>query len=177
MGRFISNGVLVKIIQLIVTVLIFSYSSFMWGNELDMTGIWVGENITDQEERRIYTVRTKDGYYFSRHEYYQNDVMVRWLHNYGVWGQTEDKFWTDFVVYASDTSVKSLPDCNPPNYSYIVQSIYQNKATYVAERDGVEYIMERINKLPNEYFTDNKILHTFALEKIDKFNQECRKKI
>ena len=166
-----------KIIKIVITALILVFSCLSFSNELDMAGIWIGESITATEHRKIYTVRTKDGYYFSRHEYFQDGVMKKWLHNYGVWGQTEDKFWTDFVVYASDTSVKSLPDCNPPNYSYIVQSIYQNKATYVAERDGVEYIMERINKLPNEYFIDNKILHTFALEKIDKFNQKCRKKI
>jgi hypothetical protein len=140
-----------------------------------MTGIWVGESVTASEHRKIYTVRTKDGYYFSRHEYYKDDTMVRWLHNYGVWGQNEEKFWTDFVVFASTTSVKSLPDCNPPRYSYIVQSIYQNKATYVFDRDGVEYTMEKIDKLPIEFFTNNKVLHKFALEKIDTFKQKCRK--
>jgi hypothetical protein len=138
-----------------------------------MTGIWVGESITDSEHRKIFTVRTKDGYYFSRHEYYKDDLMVRWLHNYGVWGQDEDKLWTDFVVYASATNIKILPDCNPPKFSYIVQSIYQNKVTYVAERDGVEYTMERINKLPIEFFINDKVLHKLALEKIDSFKQEC----
>jgi hypothetical protein len=142
-----------------------------------MTGIWVGESVTASEHRKIYTVRTKDGYYFSRHEYYKDDAMVRWLHNYGVWGQNEEKFWTDFVVFASTTSVKSLPDCNPPRYSYIVQSIYQNKATYVFDHDGVEYTMEKIDKLPIEFFTNNKVLHKFALKKIDTFKQKCRKEI
>ncbi|MBA6289980.1 hypothetical protein [Colwellia sp. MB3u-4] len=156
-------------------ILLFSYSSF--SSELDMTGIWIGESVTASEHRKIYTVRTRDGYYFSRHEYYEDDAMVRWLHNYGIWGQSDDKFWTYFVVYASATSVKNLPDCNPPRFSYIVQSIYQNKTTYVAERDGVEYTMARIDKLPIEFFTNDKVLHKFALEKINTFKQECRKEL
>ena len=166
-----------KIIKIVITTVTLLFSCLSFSNDLDMTGIWIGEHITATEHRKIYTVRTEDGYYFSRHEYYQNGAIERWLHNYGVWGQIEDKFWTDFVVYASVTSVKSLPDCNPPRFSYILQSIYQNKATYVAEHEGVEYIMERVNKLPAEYFTGNKALHKFALEKIVTFNQECRKEL
>jgi len=163
--------------KIVITTIFLLFSSLSFSNDLDMAGIWIGENINANEHRKIYTVRTEDGYYFSRHEYYKDGIMKRWLHNYGVWGQAEDKLWTDFVVYASDTSVKNLPDCNPPRFSYIVKSIYQNKATYVAENDGVEYTMERINKLPTEFFTDNKVVHKFALEKIVTFNQECRKEI
>jgi len=177
MVRYISNGVWMKIIKIIITTLFLLVSCLSFSNDLDMAGIWIGENITATEHRKIYTVRAEDGYYFSRHEYYQDGVMKRWLHNYGVWEQTKEKFWIDFVVYASATSVKNLPDCNPPRFSYIVQSIYQNKVTYVAERDGVEYSMERITKLPTEFFTDNKVLYKFALDKIDIFNRECRKEI
>ncbi|WP_206486537.1 hypothetical protein [Thalassotalea sp. G2M2-11] len=166
-----------KIIKIIITTIFLLVSCLSLSSDLDMAGIWIGEHITATEHRKIYTVRTEDGYYFSRHEYYQDGVMKRWIHNYGVWGQTEEKLWTDFVVYASATSVKSLPDCNPPRFSYIVQSIYQNKATYVAERDGVEYTMERINMLPTEFFTDNKVLHKFVLNKIDTYKQECIKEI
>lgn len=166
-----------KITQLIVTLLIFNYSSFLWSNELDMTGIWVGENITDQEERRIYTVRTKDGYYFSRHEYYQNDVMVRWLHNYGIWGQNENEFWTDFVVYASSTSRKTLPLCNPPRAIYFISSIERNITTYVAERDGIEYKMEKVSKLPTQYFSKESELQKYALKNINAFKRECIKEI
>jgi hypothetical protein len=78
-------------------------------------------------------------------------------------------------VYASATSIKSLPDCNPPKFNYIIQSVNQNKATYVAERDSVEYTMERRDKLPFEFFTGNNVLHKFVLEKIDKYKKECLK--
>jgi len=78
-------------------------------------------------------------------------------------------------VYANASRVKNSPDCKPKRFSYIVQLIYQNKASYVAERDGIEYKMQRVNKLPAEFFTDNTFLHKFALEKIDTFNRRCRK--
>ena len=164
-----------RITQIAITTMTLLFSCQSYSNDLDMTGIWIGENITSTEHRKIYTVRSEDGYYFSRHEYYQDGVMKRWLHNYGVWGQRENKLWTDFVVYASATSIKSLPDCNPPKFNYIIQSVNQNKATYVAERDSVEYTMERRDKLPVEFFTGNNVLHKFVLEKIDKYKQECLK--
>ncbi|MDG1751194.1 MAG: hypothetical protein P8I03_05970 [Thalassotalea sp.] len=163
-----------KPFKLFIIVIALLTSCTLHSNELDMTGVWIGENITDNEHRKIYTHRSKEGYYFSRHEYYNEGVMVKWLHNYGLWGQNENKFWTEFIVYASDKSVKSLHDCNPPKFSYFIQSIYQNNAVYVTENDGVEYTMKRIKKLPVEFFTNNVILQDFAINKIKTFLKECR---
>lgn len=151
------------------------FSSAVNSNAIDMSGIWTGKTVEGEIIRKVYSVRSIDGVYASRHEYYADGKMTRWIQNYGLWGQTDKTYWTEILVFASEQSFRSIHNCDAPKFTYQLNSQEDNKVTYTSDRDQVIYKMSQLKQLPVDFVKQDPIRHALALEAITEFKKRCRK--
>lgn len=152
---------------------LLSYQSAS-ANYIEMSGIWTGDVVHGEGTRKIYTVRTSDGYYFSRHEYYNEGKLTRWIQNYGVWGQNATDYWAEIIVFASDKRFKSVHDCQPPKFTYKLTTQNGNMVSYTADTNHTEYTMEKLDSLPVDFIKQQPLRQALALRAIKDFKQKCR---
>ena len=150
---------------------------FASGKDLDMSGKWMGTYTGEGEDRRIYTERTKDGYYFSRHEFLKKGKVERWILNYGIWHQKGEQYWVDFIVYSDPTKFWSLANCKPSRFNYSIKSINDSVAVYVDEHNGKLYEMQKTTNFPSDFFSEQAKRHQAALNKLKEFEMQCGNKI
>lgn len=164
-----------KLLARLISGLIITFSSVVYSNEIDMSGIWTGQTVTGEKTRKVYSVRTDDGFYASRHEYYVNGEMIRWILNYGLWGQTDKTYWTEILVYASEQNFRTIHNCDAPKFTYQLNSQDGDKVFYTSDRDNIQYEMNRLTQLPVDFINQQPVRHNIALEAINTFKQKCRK--
>lgn len=159
---------------LITAVILLSNAAL--AEEISMSGNWFGEVTTETGSRKIYTVRTLNGYYFSRHEYYHNGEMTRWFHNYGLWGTNDSTYWAEIIVFESDKNMKVLNDCDAPKFTYNVNSKQGNRVTYTSTRDNVTYTMEKRKHFAIDYLNQRPLRKSTAIRAINTYKSKCREK-
>lgn len=164
-----------KLLTRLISGLILNFSIVVYANEIDMSGLWTGETMEGDMTRKVYSVRTTDGVYASRHEYYVDGKMTRWIQNYGLWGQTDKTYWTEILVFASEQNFRVLHNCDAPKFTYQLNTRDRNTVSYTSDRDQVDYEMSQLEQLPVDFIKQNPIRHALAIEAINAFKQKCRK--
>ncbi|WP_286233089.1 hypothetical protein [Thalassotalea sediminis] len=116
------------------------FSTHSIAKTYSVAGVWEGAYHANSKDVRFVSVRSPDGFFFTRSDYYEEGVVTHWVENYGLWGQTSGEYWTTIFLVETKDNSRFFSKCKFPKPVYTIKSNKEGKLAYVSKFDNQAFI-------------------------------------